>query len=110
MPTPEKRRDDPNLGVLGQQLVECADVVEVGVGEPDPLELGGVDDRSQRGHEVVALDHRAGVDQDGLGTVEDERVERNESEPRDREGRCQDVDVRCCLVGGDHDVLLCWWG
>ncbi len=93
MPTPRNVVIDAELGVLGEQLMQRADVVEVRVGEPDPLEVGRVDDRPQSGHELVALHDGAGVDQDRLGTVEDEGVERDESEAGDREGRRQHVDV-----------------
>ena len=86
--------------------VAGSDVVEVGVGEPDPLQVGRIDDRSQRRHELVAFDDGAGVDKDGLGSMQDERVDRNQSEARDRETRRQHFDVGRRLVGRDHDRLL----
>ena len=53
----------------------------------------GIDDRPQRGHELLALDDRSGVDQDRLGTVEDEGVDRNDAEAGDGEGRRQHIDA-----------------
>ena len=93
MPTLRKVVRIRSCGVLGQQLWQGPDVVEVGVGEPDPPQVGWIDDRSQRGHELVALDDRSGVDQDGLGTVEDERVDRNDTESGERDGRRQHIDA-----------------
>jgi hypothetical protein len=83
--------------------MQRSDVIEVRVSEPDPLEVGRVDDRLKRRHELVALHYCSGIDQHRLGTVEDEGVDGNEAEARDREARCQDVDVGCGSVGGDHD-------
>ena len=53
---------------------------------------GSMTDRSAA-HELLALDDRSGVDQDGLGTVEDEGVDRNDSESGDGEGRRQHIDA-----------------
>src|SRR5664280_1309424 len=80
--------------------MQRSDVIEVRVSEPDPLEVGRVDDRLKRRHELVAVHYCSGIDQHRLGTVE--------AEARDREARCQDVDVGCGLVGGDHDSSP-WW-
>src|SRR5215217_5707872 len=102
----EEGGQDPELRVLGQQLGQGTDVVEVGVGEPDPPQVGWVDDRPQRGHELLALDDRSGVDQDGLGTMEDERVDRNNSISGDGEGRRQHIDAWSGLVGRDHGSCL----
>jgi hypothetical protein len=89
----EEGGENPELRVVGQQLGQGADVVEVGVGEPDPPQVGWIDDRPQRGHELLTLDDRSGVDQDRLGTVEDEGVDRNHSESGDGEGRRQHIDA-----------------
>jgi hypothetical protein len=89
----EKGGENPEPWVLCQQLRQGADVVEVGVGEPDPSQVGWIDDRPQHAHELLTLDDRSGVDQDGLGTVEDERVDRNDSESGDGEGRRQHINA-----------------
>ena len=101
---PEEGGDDPDLRVLGQQPVQRPDVVEVRVGQPDPAQVGRVDDGPQRGHEVVALDHRTRVDEDRFCSMQDEGIDRDEPEPRYREVRRQDIDVGCGLVGRDHGV------
>ncbi len=72
--------------VLGQQRLEATDVVEVGMGEPDPTEVGGIDDRAQHGQELLALDHRAGVDENRFRSVHDVSVDGDEAEARDGEG------------------------
>jgi hypothetical protein len=51
------------------------------VGEPDPPELGGVDDRSQGCHELLALHPGSGVDQHRFTAMEHERVDRTSPKP-----------------------------
>ena len=99
--------DDPDLGVGGDEVADGADVIEVGVGEPDPAEVGGIDDRTQGLQELVALDDGAGVDQDGLLPVQDEGVDGTGPAGMGK------ADVRTSMpgapVGGDTRCLCGRW-
>ncbi len=57
--------------------MQAADVVEIRVAQPDPPEIGRVDDRFECPHEIRALESGPGLDEDGLGALDDERVDRD---------------------------------
>jgi len=64
------KRPEPVGGQLGlrrplQHGAQAAGVVGVVVSQPDPAQLGRVDDRLERRHELLRVDSEARVDEDG---------------------------------------------
>ena len=102
----EKGRDDPEPRILRQQLRQTADVVEVRMGEPQPSQVGGIDDGPKRRHELRALHRSPRIDQDGLRALDDERVDRDHAVAWDWEAGREHVDIRSSLERIDHGNIL----
>jgi hypothetical protein len=77
-------------------------VVAVGVGQPDPADIGRVDHVGEESDEGAVGQPEAGVDDDRLGGVNNECVHRHEADARNRQAVGQDADVgargRCAWV------------
>ena len=83
-------------------------MVEVGVGEPDPAQFARIDHRRQHRHELGAARNGAGVDEDGLATVQHERVDGERAEGGDVGGRCDHIDAGGGREAGGHDPASFW--
>jgi hypothetical protein len=61
-----------------EKLPQTARVVAVGVGDPDPTDVGWIEYLCQRGHEILLSGAEAGVDDHGLLGVKHESVDGKE--------------------------------
>ena len=68
-PAPRKVVIRRASGAAVQEVEQAAGVVAVGVGEPDPFDVGGVDDGAEVAEEVPVGEAEPGIDDDGLGGV-----------------------------------------
>ena len=73
-------------------------MVAVRVGEPDPAHVRRVDHLGQRRDEVAVGQPEAGVDDDRLGGVDHEGVDRQETEAGHLDVVVEDGDVRVSAV------------
>ena len=103
MPTPRNDVITRRCGIGIEERGQGADVVEVGVGEPDPAQLARIDHRRQRRHELGGAGDGAGVDEDGLAAVQHERVDGERAEGGDVGGRRDHVDAGGGREAGGHD-------
>jgi hypothetical protein len=78
-------RHDPGTGERGDQagarcgvekLEQCAGVVPVGMGQPDPSHVVGIEDRGEVVEEPAIRQPQTSVDDHRLGSVQHEGVDR----------------------------------
>ena len=89
----DERRDDSRLRCGVEQREQAAGVIAVGMGQPDPAHVRRVDHLGQSGDEVTVGQAEAGVDDDRLGGVDHERVDRQDAESGYFEVVVEDADV-----------------
>ena len=75
MPTPMNVVIDPCVRCRLEQVEQATGVVAVGMGQPDPADVGRVEHLGQPGDEVAVGQPEAGVDDDRLLGVQHEGVD-----------------------------------
>lgn len=95
--------------------MERSDVVPVGMAEPDPFKVPWIDHCAEGRDELILLDNRACVDEQGRRPMEYEGIDRHEAHTGNGEAGSDHVDIGCCLVSvhaaaplGLEESCRCW--